>query len=170
MKWADIDFEKNILTLWTQKRQGGILEADEIEIAKGLREILLRRHITRQLNEEYVFPSPHGGKLSKNTIDKILPRLFQKLNKDLLKEKQIPRFTMHSIRHHSAALLATRLPLLEVQKILRHKRATTTDTYLRSMVKISTKGIGVLDELESPRENPEEAHNVVSFEQAANKI
>ncbi|MBI9088083.1 MAG: tyrosine-type recombinase/integrase [Desulfobacterium sp.] len=172
-KWSDCDFEKNMLTLWTRKRKSGALEGDDIEMAKGLREILHRRYVTRPEKEEYVFPGPKGGKLSKNTIDKILPRLFRIVNTDengnlKPEEDQITRFTMHSIRHHSAALLATRLPLPEVQKILRHKRASTTDNYLRSLVKVSTKGISVLDDLENPETDQEQDDNVVSFEQAAN--
>jgi len=59
-----------------------VLEEDDIEMTKGLREILYRRFVTRPDGNEYVFPGPSGGKLSKNTMDKILPRLFKKLNTD----------------------------------------------------------------------------------------
>jgi len=53
--------------------------------------------------------------------------------------------------------------LIEVQKILRHKRATTTDIYLRSLVKVSTKGLKVLDELSKDFHD-----NVIPFDRAVN--
>lgn len=168
MQWSDVDFENNILTLWTQKREGGRLESDDLEISPDMREILYRRYVTRDEEELYIFPGPKGGQLSKNTMDKIMPRLMKRLNKDKPKDLQIKPFGLHSIRHHSAALLATQLDLLTIQKILRHKRASTTDAYLRSIVKISTKGISVLDKIRKERKTKKEV-NIVSFERAANE-
>jgi len=61
-----------------------------------------------------------------------------------------------------AALLAYKLSLIEISKILRHKNLTTTDIYLRSIVKIETKGIKVLDEL-----GKSYTQNVIPFARAA---
>jgi integrase len=91
-------------------------------------------------------------------MDKMLPRLC--------KEAGVKPFTFHCIRHHVAAILATRLSLPEIQKILRHKRATTTDIYLRSLVKVSTKGIKVLDDI--AKGPPDNLNNIISFERAVN--
>ena len=149
----DCDFENNYLTLWTSKRKGGAKESDQIEMNVTVKKILQPRAVDSHI---YVFEKD-GKQLSKNTMDKILPRLCKKAG--------VKRFTFHSIRHHVAAILATRLPLIEVQKILRHKRATTTDIYLRSLVTVTTKGIRVLDDL-----TREASDNVIPFERAANNV
>jgi integrase len=147
----DCDFEKNMLTLWTSKRKGGATESDQIEMADTLKRILKERAATATT---YVFER-EGQPISKRYLDKVLPRLCKKAG--------VKEFTFHSIRHHVAAILATKLPLIEIQKILRHKRATTTDIYLRSLVKVTTKGIKILDDLSV--DLPE---NVVSFDKAVN--
>ncbi|MBF0412822.1 MAG: tyrosine-type recombinase/integrase [Desulfamplus sp.] len=148
---SDCDFENNIITLWTSKRRGGALESDKIEMTDTLNGILKKRAATAA---KYVFEKD-GQPISKRYMDKVLPRLCEKAGVNV--------FTFHSIRHHVAAILATKLPLIEVQKILRHKRATTTDTYLRSLVNVTTKGIKILDDLSV--DLPE---NVVSFDKAVN--
>lgn len=153
LKIQDCDFGKNALTLWTSKRKGGAKESDQIEMNRTVKKILQSRAAGSRM---YIFEKD-GEPLSKNTMDKILPRLCKKAG--------VKTFTLHSIRHHVAAILATKLPLIEVQKILRHKRATTTDIYLRSLVSVTTKGIKVLDDL-----NREPSENVIPFERAANNV
>jgi len=54
--------------------------------------------------------------------------------------------------------------LVELSKILRHRNATTTDIYLRSLVTIKTKGIKVLDDIQKI-----ESADVISFQDAINK-
>lgn len=48
---------------------------------------------------------------------------------------------------------------------MRHKRATTTDIYLRSLVTVTTKGIKILDDL-----SKDNLDNVVPFDKAANNV
>jgi integrase len=81
----------------------------------------------------------------------------------LCKKAKVKHFSLHAIRHHVAALLAYKLSLMEVSKILRHRNLTTTDIYLRSLVKIETRGIKVLDDL-----NQGVPDNVVPFFRSAN--
>jgi len=153
IKPDDCDFENDMLTLWTRKRKGGSLEPDQIEMNKTLKSVL-SRYAVNAVN--YIFER-NEKQLSKNSLDKVLPKLCKKAG--------IKPFTFHSIRHHVATLLATRLSLLEVQKALRHKRATTTDIYLRSLVKIETKGVHVLDDL-CKRSRPE---NIIPFQKTINQ-
>lgn len=157
MKVSDCDFSKRTLTLWTRKRRGGGLESDDIEMNDTLYQLLKRRCNGKKI-ADFVFPDPEqGDKLRKKIIDTIMPALCHKAEVS-------PTFTLHSIRHHVAALLATKLPLIEIQKLLRHKRASTTDTYLRSLVTIKTKGIYILDDLD--QDTPD---NVVPFADAVNR-
>jgi len=153
MKYSHCDLGARTMTLYTRKRKGGALEGDTISMNNSLHEIISRRH--RSSNSEWIFPSKDGGQLSRNTIAKVMPRLCD--------QAKVKPFGFHSIRHHVASLLATRLPLIEIQKLLRHKRATTTDIYLRSLVKVDTKGVHVLDDLE--KQTPD---NVVPFDRVIN--
>jgi site-specific recombinase XerD len=110
-------------------------------MSKSLRKILIRK--LKACNEEqpWLFSNQEGSQLSKNTIDKIMPRLCKKADVKL--------FGLHAIRHHVALQLALRnWPLIKIQKFLRHKRATTTDIYLRSLVIIKSEGASIIDEIE----------------------
>lgn len=75
---------------------------------------------------------------SKNTLDNIMPRLC--------KVAEVKPFGFHAIRHHVSAVMADskKLSLVEIQKQLRHKRATT-DIYLRSLVNGENKASNVLE-------------------------
>lgn len=57
-----------------------------------------------------------------------------KLNKDKPEEEQVPPFGLHAIRHYVAAHLYMDrgYTVAEMQKVLRHKRASTTDVYRMS--------------------------------------
>jgi len=153
MKYSHCDLGARTITIYTQKRKGGSMEGDTISMNNSLHEIISRRH--RASESEWIFPNQDGDQLSRNTISKVMPRLCRVAG--------VKPFGFHSIRHHVASLLATRLPLVEIQKLLRHKRATTTDIYLRSLVKVDTKGVHVLDDLE--KQMPD---NVVPFDRVVN--
>ena len=146
--WDDVDFENGTITLWTAKRAMGEKEGDAIEMTETLKAMLKRRR--KEIPDSTHVFEKYGRKLHPRAWDLIMPRLCKKA--------KIKPFGMHGIRHHVASLLAYRLSLIQVSKILRHKRITTTDIYLRSLVKIETKGIKVLDDLASSKSG-----NVVPF-------
>jgi len=146
ISFDDVDLKNNALTLWTRKRKSGIYEADTIDMSKSLRKILQKRLKYCTKDCPWLFPSQKGKLLSKYTIDNILPRLCKKAN--------IKSFGLHAIRHHIAVQLAHKnWPLIKIQKFLRHKRATTTDIYLRSIVNIKSSGASILDEIENKMKN-----------------
>ena len=46
----------------------------------------------------------------------------------------VRRFGLHAIRHLTASLLAeANVPTVQIQRVLRHQRISTTDTYIRSL-------------------------------------
>ena len=147
LKWEDVDLENRKITLWTNKRKDG-REDDSLAMAKGLHALLYRRR-QESSGEEYVFMR-NGEQLTAHWLIYMMIRLCR--------EAGVKYLTMHSIRHHVAALLAYRLSLIEVSKMLRHRKLTTTDIYLKSIVKIETRGIDVLDEINKPAHD-----NVVPF-------
>lgn len=159
MKFSDCDFLTRSVKIYTAKRKGGSLEYDTISMNQSLYEILDRRYQQHLPKCDWIFPGENGQQLSRDSINKIMPRLCKKA--------EVKAFGLHSIRHHVAALLTTRLTLIEIQKVLRHKRATTTDIYLRSLIKIDTKGIHVLDELES--QSVCNGDNIVPFNKIVNE-
>jgi len=146
----DVDLKNNALTLWTRKRKNGNIESDTIDMSKSLKGILQRRLKFCTKDCPWLFPSQKKTQLSKYTIDKIMPQLCQK--------SKVRPFGLHAIRHHIAVQLAHKnWPIIKIQKFLRHKRATTTDIYLRSIVKIKTDGASILDEIEN---NMKEGENI----------
>ena len=125
--------------LWTMKRKSGSYEPDEMIMNAVVVDILENRYKDRAHGSQYVFPNSAGDVISKNTLDKIMGRLCEKA--------KIKPFTFLAIRHHVSAVMADskRLSLIEIQKQLRHKRATTTDIYLKSLVKGKNRAANVLE-------------------------
>jgi len=135
-KWEDVDFDLQTITLWTGKRAGGNKEADTLDMTDTLCGML--KELYKEKEGEFIFYQK-GAPLKKYWVNEILGRLCPAAN--------VKYFSLHCIRHHVAALLTYRLTLAQISKILRHKNLTTTDIYLKSIVKIETKGIKVLDEI-----------------------
>lgn len=74
---------------------------------------------------EYVFTNPKTQTKYNNRI---------KLIRGLCKKAKVKKFTYHNLRHWGASKLAMeKVPLTEIQKLLGHTRATTTDTYLQAL-------------------------------------
>jgi integrase len=149
--WEDVDFDKQTITLWTSKTRTGNRESDTLDMTDTLFNLLKELH--KKSTSEYIF-TLDGKPLEKWWLNLVL--------KKICIEAKIKHFSLHCIRHHVAALLAYKLSLIEISKILRHKNLTTTDIYLRSIVKIETKGIKVLDDL-----GKSYSGNVIPFARAA---
>lgn len=158
MKFSDINFQENGLTLWTRKRKGGKLESNQIDMSKTLVAIL-KKQVKKRIDRcPYVFPSEDGKKKPKSDMDELLPALCEKA--------KIRPFNLHAIRHYVAVQLAYRLSLTEVQQFLRHKRATTTDDYLKSMIQFKSTQPSVLDDIEKSMKDNTPQVNRKSFVEA----
>jgi integrase len=136
LKWDDIDFERRLITLWTKKRKGGSLESDQLYINDGLMKVLKSQ--PRIPDHPYVFSRSSGEPLSKNTVDKLL--------NSLCKKADVTPFGLHAIRHFAAVVMmdSKELSLVDIQKMLRQKRATTTDVYLNQLSKSKTMAAEIL--------------------------
>ena len=143
LKWSDIDFYNNTLTLYTRKRRGGAKQADKLAMTKQLRSIIDSRKRKRNKEDIYVFQNPGReiGHYVKEDVRDVMHNLCQKA--------EVKPFGFHSIRHHVSAILANtgRVSLREIQHYLRHQRPTTTDTYLRGLTPDMDNITNVLDEL-----------------------
>jgi integrase len=119
LKWEDI--HEDYLCLYTRKARNSDLKEIRVPMNDDLKEILT--HIPRQ--GEYVFPNPTTGR-PYDYRDKFLPRLCRLA--------EVKPFMYHALRHFSASKLDNLgVPLTDIQELLGHERATTTDLYLRSL-------------------------------------
>lgn len=123
LRWADIDFDKNRVRIWTRKRDGG-REYDLLPLSPELREVLQEQRFVTGMTE-WVFLNPET-RLPYSWHGKFLPRLC--------KLAGVREFGYHSLRHLAACLLdESGEPLAYIQAMLRHKNAVTTSRYLHSL-------------------------------------
>jgi len=119
LRWEDV--RDDYLVLYTRKAKNSDLKEIRIPMNAVLREVLLKiPHVS-----DYVFPNPATGK-PYDYRDKFLP--------NLCRDAGVRPFMYHALRHFGASKLdSLGVPLSDIQHILGHERATTTDHYLQSL-------------------------------------
>jgi integrase len=123
MKWSDVDFDAGMIRLWTRKRKTGVLVGKWIRMTRALAAEL--KPYEARARSEFVFCQEDGQPFTSR----------QALMRRVCKRAKVRYFSFHAIRHLSACMLdKAMLPLTDIQKVLRHTRATTTDHYLRSLM------------------------------------
>lgn len=140
MTWEDVNFEQRWVRLWTRKRRGGELQGDKLAITDTLYDLLKRRYENRDKSTAYVFHNDDGTRLT----------YIQKryTMKKLCRKAGVKVFGFHAIRHHFASILAYsgKASLNQIQKMLRHRRTTTTDNYIKTLDPQLRQVANVLDE------------------------
>jgi integrase len=147
LTWEDINFERKTIRLFTRKRKGGGLQFDQLPINEDLYKILNRRWIKRYKNSPYVFSHPeHEEPIKYGEKRYIMSKLCKKA--------KVKHFGFHAIRHHVASILldSGKVSISEIQVQLRHKKPTTTDSYLHTL---DPKLRRVANILEDPLKNNE---------------
>lgn len=140
MVWDDVNFEHGWVRLWTRKRKRGQLEANMLPMTKDLRAVL--KHLWKKRDTEcpYVF-SRDGKQLTRDSdfIRHMMERLCDRA--------QVKRFGFHAIRHHIGSILldSGKATTKEIQIWLRHKRLSTTETYLHQLDPGLSRVVGVLE-------------------------
>lgn len=127
LRWEDVS--EATMQLWTQKRRNGSKERRVIPLDQTLQRILHeQRHQTG--STAYVFINPNTGRPHTANLPGIRYMLAR-----LCEKAEVKAFGFHSIRHYFAVCLmeSQRASLADIQLLLGHQRATTTDIYLRSM-------------------------------------
>ena len=136
-KRSDIDFKNEKIRLWTRKRKGGNLEFDWMPLTQELKSSLLSwlevrmsqpvvdsEHIFICLDET-PFCDEYYGKPFKNR---------QHFMKRICEKAKVEPFGFHAIRHLAATVQYHKgKGLYWLQSFLRHKNATTTEKYLKSL-------------------------------------
>ena len=127
LTWEDVADQS--LKLWTRKRKGGARQYRTLPIGSSLHAIIAaQRAITG--NTTHVFINPNtGGPYSTRQ------QTIRDMMKNLCKKAQVKSFGFHSIRHFFAVSLiqSQQAGLTDIQLLLGHQRATTTDIYLKSV-------------------------------------
>ena len=119
LKWSDI-YEDHLI-LRTRKSKNSNLVERSIPLPGPLKEVI----DGIEKNGKYVFTSPRTG-------SKYVDR--KKLLIGLCRDAKVKRFSFHAFRHYGASKLAQEgVPLTDIQALLGHSRATTTDLYLQSL-------------------------------------
>ncbi len=135
LKWEDVNFEKRYVTLWTRKSKN----SDMVDRNIPMNNTLYLALSTAPRNGEYVFINKWTKK-NFDYRDKLLGILCEKAG--------VERFTYHCLRHYGASKLAeANTPLTDIQEILGHQRATTTDIYLQSLKGSSIEAMKRLEDV-----------------------
>lgn len=127
LRWADVS--EQALQLWTQKRKNGSKERRVVPLDATLKSVLAEVR-ERTGEREHVFLNPLTDApftIRQPVIRYMLQRLCAKA--------EVEAFGFHALRHYFAMRLmkSQKTGLTDIQMLLGHQRATTTDTYLRSM-------------------------------------
>jgi integrase len=140
MTWEDVNFEQRWIRLWTRKRRGGELQEDKLAMTDTLYDVLKRRWDNRVKITPYVFHNADGSQYTYIQKRYTMKRLCRKAG--------VKIFGFHAIRHHVASILADsgKASLSQIQKMLRHRRTTTTDNYIKTLDPQLRQVANVLDE------------------------
>jgi len=128
--WEDVNFERGTVILWTRKRKHGSRQPRCLPLTSGLRAILETIQAGMAADTPHVFINPQTGepyRTRQPSVRYMLKRLCGKAG--------VKAFGFHGIRHYTAQrLMDSRLAsIVDIQLMLGHQRATTTDSYLRTL-------------------------------------
>lgn len=137
-KWSDVDFSRKSIRLWTRKREGGVMECDWLpmteELTAELKMWARRRLAQPTIDKQHLFVCLSTLPCCDAYYGKPFVQRRHALARWCKKAEVNPSFGWHAIRHLTASTLYRRgYDLSHIQAILRHKSATTTVRYLRTL-------------------------------------
>jgi integrase len=123
LRWDDVDFFNQRVKIGTRKRLGGSLEYDALPMTDELFNAMIVHRQSAKF--DWVFTNQENGEPYK---------VRQKYMRHLCKRAGVLAFGYHAIRHLTASILAqANVPMVTIQRILRHKNLTTTERYIRGL-------------------------------------
>jgi integrase len=127
--WADdVNFEERWVRLGTRKNRSGEMSYEKLWMNDDLFNLLIRQWKNRHPKSPYVF-------CHMNPKSKLYGQRFVagwKMLKKICKDAKVEEFGYHDIRHSVAKYLNDlhKIGLKQVQRILRHRRQSTTEIYV----------------------------------------
>ncbi len=142
LRWDDVYLDAGYLILRTRKSKNSDIVERKIPMTKTVKEIV--SSLPRV--GEYVFMNPKTGKRY---------GYRRQFLHNLCIKAEVRPFLYHALRHYGASKLDNAgAPLTDIQEILGHQRATTTDLYLQSLKGSIVETIKKLEEPSIPPEIP----------------
>jgi integrase len=136
-RWSDVDFSRDIIRLWTRKRIGGAKEFDWLPMSKELSSMLKMWAEKRLAHSTWDKAHLFVCLSALPCCEEYYGKPFTKRRHALAiwcKKADVKPFGWHAIRHLTASTLYRRgYNQAHIQALLRHKSATTTARYLRSL-------------------------------------
>jgi integrase len=158
LTWEDVDFEKMAVRLWTNKKMGGDRKSRWVPCIDKVIDALRYAHQHRVKNSPYVFTNPTMVEKYPASPERWCYFYRDKFFHTLCRKAGVPEMGYHTLRHLTASEMASRgASLTDIQKVLGHERATTTDGYLQSLGFVSVRGAMLLleaDESIMPIKSP----------------
>ena len=125
LRWDDVDFEQGRIRLFTMKTKDGSFRADWVSLTQEALQALREQRAECKCGASLVFCDPATGGAFHARIQ-WLRRLCVRAG--------VERFGHHGIRHLCASILAARgVPLVDIQRHLRHENLTTTQRYIHQL-------------------------------------
>ena len=121
LTWEDVNFEQRMVRLYTRKRRGGELKEDYLPMNDTLYHVFHNRWKRRDKT------SPNLFQFSGRQLRHMMERLCRRAG--------VKPFGFHAIRHHVSSILndSGKASMKQIQKLLRHRRQSTTENYLHSI-------------------------------------
>lgn len=138
LKWKDVDFQQRRIRLSSRKNNAGEWHEAWLPMSEDLITALKQqRQITGLMGNVFMWRT-HDGQW--------LPYQYrQHWLKKLCKRGGVEQFGFHGIRHLFASILAgNNVPLVEIQKMLRHNSIQTTARYIHSLQDGSREALDAL--------------------------
>lgn len=170
--WSDVDLANSKIRLGTRKRREGTLEYDWLPMNSELKKQFSWWYENRTFKESpYVFVCEDDYNFCQEYYGQPFTKRSHLMNR-LCEKAGLKPFGFHAIRH----LIATKLyhmgkPLGAIQAILRHKSASTTERYLKSLGLEETRThLEDLCDMKTPDKDPGEKVREVGNRKSAGVI
>lgn len=143
LTWADVNFERQTVTLWTRKKKDGMMTPRHVPMNRDISSVLLSLW-KRRKQDHWVFwnqnlnnPGVEAGRFIRRP----------KLMKSLCRRAGVQHYGFHSIRHFVATYLhdIKKVPTGVVGTILGHSSKRTTEIYLHSVDEAARMAMAQLD-------------------------
>lgn len=147
LRWCDVDFDQGRIRLFCRKNLRGTVKMDWVFLADEAVAALQEQGKDVAIDsEDFVFKDPETGG----------PYMYRlQWLRRLCDRAGVPRFGLHGLRHLCATILAARgVPLVDIQRHLRHEHLTTTQRYIHYLTKNRT----VLNALSCAVNSPQNPH------------
>ena len=133
LKWSDVNFQDRTVRLVTSKTRDGSERSDFVPMSEELRRVLMEWWQQRPVQSEYVFTMLDNAYAAHHNPGDPFTSSCHFMRR-ICKRADVKAFDFHSIRHLSAVILYKAGESVSIiQKILRHRNATTTNRYLASL-------------------------------------